>query len=143
MIRSIHIVNGPNLNLLGRREQAIYGSLSFEQYFGELKKEFPHTALHYFQSNHEGHLIDYLHQFGFDQEAGIVLNAGGLTHTSIALRDAVAAIASPTIEVHISDVFQRESFRWRSYLTDVCVARFLGYGLDGYKMGIDYLLTVR
>lgn len=141
MINSIHILNGPNLNLLGKREIEIYGSVTFEEYFEVLKKAFPDITLYYYQSNHEGHLIDYLHQFGFDQEVGIVLNAGGLTHTSIALRDAVAAIESQTIEVHISNIFKRESFRWKSYLTDVCVAHFIGHGLDGYKMGIDYLLT--
>jgi 3-dehydroquinate dehydratase-2 len=141
LIKTIHIVNGPNLNLLGKREVEIYGSKTFETYFEELKKNFPQTTLHYYQSNHEGHLMDYLHQFGFDQESGIILNAGGLTHTSICLRDAIAAIECPTIEVHISNIYKRESFRWKSYLTDVCVAHFIGHGLDGYRMGIDYLLS--
>ncbi len=141
MINSIHIINGPNLNLLGRREQAIYGSVSFEEYFTELKRAFPDIRLRYFQSNHEGHLIDYLHQYGFENQTGFILNAGGLTHTSIVLRDAVAAIESPTVEVHISNIYKRESFRWKSYLKDVCATHFIGLGLEGYRKGIDYLLT--
>jgi 3-dehydroquinate dehydratase-2 len=141
MINSIHIINGPNLNLLGQREKEIYGSVPFAQYFEELKNAFPDIHLHYYQSNHEGHLIDYLHQFGFEQETGIIINAGGLTHTSIVLRDAIAAIDCPAVEVHISDIFKREPFRWKSYLTDVCVAHFIGYGLEGYQKSVDYLLS--
>ncbi len=141
MIDTIHIIHGPNLNLLGRREREIYGLVSFETYFQTLQDNFPKIRLHYFQSNHEGHLIDYLHQYGFEPNTGLILNAGGLTHTSVSLRDAVAAIDTPTIEVHITDIFKREPFRWHSYLTDVCAAHFIGYGLEGYQKGVDYLLA--
>jgi 3-dehydroquinate dehydratase-2 len=143
LINSIHIINGPNLNLIGIREKDIYGSVSFEEYFEELKAIFPQVQLQYFQSNHEGHLIDYLHQYGFEKQTGIILNAGGLTHTSVVLGDAIAAIDTPTIEVHISDVFERESFRWKSYLSEVCIAHYIGHGLSGYKKGIDYLLATK
>lgn len=140
MIHSIHIINGPNLNLLGKREQALYGSVTFEDYFEQLKVAFPAIKLHYYQSNHEGHLIDYLHQFGFEKGVGFVLNAGGLSHTSIALRDAVAAIECPVVEVHITDIARRESFRHHSFLTEVSAAHFIGHGLEGYKMGVNYLV---
>lgn len=141
MINSIHILNGPNLNLLGKREIEIYGSSTFEQYFEVLKKAFPQITLYYYQSNHEGHLIDYLHQFGFEKNSGFVLNAGGLSHTSISLRDAVAAIECPVVEVHITDISKRESFRQHSFITDVSAAHFIGHGLEGYKMGVDYLVS--
>ena len=140
MMTTIHIVNGPNLNLLGRREPAIYGTTSFEQYFESLKAGFPDIQLTCMQSNHEGVLIDTLHNFGFIPGTGIVLNAGAYTHTSIALRDAIAAIEAPVIEVHISDIYQREPFRHHSFLTDVCHRHFTGHGLDGYRMAIECLL---
>jgi len=139
MIQRILIINGPNLNLLGRREPEVYGSVSFETYFEEIKNKFPETRLDYFQSNHEGALIDYLHQNGFSENTGIILNAGGLSHTSISLRDAVSAIDIPVVEVHISDIYHREPFRQLSYLTDVCAAHFIGKGLDGYRMAIEFL----
>ncbi len=141
MINRIHILNGPNLNLLGKREPEIYGSVSFEEYFDELKKKYPDVELKYFQSNHEGAIIDYLHQNGFSVNTGIILNAGGLSHTSIALRDAVTSIETPVIEVHISDIHKRESFRQHSYLTDVCVSNFIGSGLKGYDWAIDYFIN--
>lgn len=140
MIQTIHIINGPNLNLLGKREVELYGSVSFETFFEELKKKYPPVSLLYFQSNHEGALLDYLQAHGFEMNTGMILNAGGLTHTSIALRDAVAAIETPVVEVHISDIYTRESFRWHSFLTDVCVAHFTGHGLEGYRMGVDFLI---
>lgn len=139
VIQNIYIINGPNLNLLGRREPDLYGTVSFETYFELLRDDFPALALHYFQTNHEGQILDELHRIGFDADAGIVLNAGALTHTSIALRDAVAAITAPVVEVHISDIFRREPFRWQSYLRDVCVAHYIGHGLDGYRMGVLFL----
>ena len=141
MISVIYILNGPNLNLLGQREPEVYGTQSFEAYLESIREQFPFVHIHYFQSNHEGFLIDKLHEVGFNEETGIVLNAGGLSHTSISLRDAVSAIAAPTVEVHISDIRKREEFRHHSYLTDVCVAHFIGQGVLGYDSGIEYLLA--
>ena len=135
----IIIINGPNLNLLGIRETSIYGKQSFEQYFELLQMEFPGVTLHYFQSNHEGELIDKLHEVGFSYN-GIVLNAGAYTHTSIAIADAIAAIETPTIEVHISNVHKREKFRHHSYLSPNCIGVIVGLGLKGYDLAIDYFL---
>jgi len=115
----ILILNGPNLNLLGKREPEIYGSQTFEEYFDFLEKKFEAHNLFYFQSNHEGVLIDKLHEVGFSWD-GIILNAGGYTHTSIALMDAVSAITTPVVEVHISNIYEREKFRHHSYLEKVC-----------------------
>jgi 3-dehydroquinate dehydratase-2 len=135
----ILVINGPNLNLLGKREPDIYGSRSFEDFFAELKKDFPQIGLEYFQSNHEGALIDKLHEAGFSAD-GIVLNAGALTHTSIALADAVAAIQTPVIEVHISNVHQRETFRHHSYLSAKCTGSIIGLGLEGYRLAVEYFV---
>lgn len=135
----ISIVNGPNLNLLGVREKSIYGAQSFESYFEELKQAFHTVDLQYFQSNHEGELLDYLHKIGFSYK-GVVLNAGAFTHTSVALADAIAAIESPVVEVHISNIYAREAFRHHSYLTKNCAGIISGLGLAGYKLGIQYLL---
>jgi 3-dehydroquinate dehydratase-2 len=135
----ILIINGPNLNLLGRREPTIYGSLSFEQYFTSLQAQFPAHELAYFQSNQEGALIDKLHEVGFDWD-GIVLNAGAYTHTSIALADAIAAIETPVIEVHISNVHQREAFRHHSYLSPNCKGVIVGLGLQGYELGVRAII---
>ena len=142
MIERIHIINGPNLNLLGKREPEIYGSVSFETYLQELKSKYPQVELVYFQSNHEGLIIDYLQIHGIEKNVGFILNAAGLSHTSISIRDAVTFISAPVIEVHISDVFKREPFRWHSYLTEVCAGHFIGKGLDGYRMAIDFLLEM-
>ncbi len=137
----IAIVNGPNLNLIGKREPAIYGSVSFDDYMKGLREKYKTISLDYFQSNHEGDLIDYLQQADSKEDlAGIVLNAGGYTHTSIALRDTVAAIGKRVVEVHISDLTQREAFRQQSYLRDVVCATYMGYGLQSYDKGIDFLL---
>lgn len=136
----ILILNGPNLNLLGKREPEIYGHESFEDYFGHLEVKFPDVALEYFQSNHEGALIDKIHEVGFEYD-GIVFNAGGYTHTSIALADAVKGITTPVVEVHISNVMEREPFRHHSYLSPVCVAHYIGLGLDGYKEGVNFLIN--
>jgi 3-dehydroquinate dehydratase-2 len=136
----ILIVNGPNLNLLGRREPEIYGHQRFEDYFEALRAQFPAATLEYFQSNHEGALLDRLHADGFVVQ-GIVLNAGALTHSSIALADAVAAIPAPVVEVHISNVHRREGFRHHSYLAPHCVGSIVGLGLDGYRLAVDYLLN--
>lgn len=135
----ILIINGPNLNLLGRREPSVYGSKSFEEYAAELDLMFPEIEIGYFQTNHEGAIIDKLHEVGFEA-VGIVLNPGAYTHTSIAIRDAVAAIEAPVVEVHISDIYTREPFRWHSYLDGVCAHRITGKGLDGYRMAIEFLV---
>ncbi|MEO6038528.1 MAG: type II 3-dehydroquinate dehydratase [Saprospiraceae bacterium] len=135
---NILVINGPNLNLLGRRETEIYGDRPFEAFFSELQPQFEGHALTYFQSNHEGLLIDKLHEAGFTVD-GIVLNAGAFTHTSIALADAVAAIPAPVIEVHISNVHARESFRHHSFLSAKCKGSIVGLGLEGYRLAIAYL----
>ncbi len=137
----IAIVNGPNLNLLGKREPAIYGTRSFEDYLVELRSTFPEVDIHYFQSNHEGALIDELQRLDEIGYAGIVLNAGGYTHTSVALRDCVSAIGTIVAEVHISDISQRETFRQISYLTDVCAFTIQGKGLEGYAEAIKQLIV--
>ena len=129
------IINGPNLNLLGVREKSIYGDQSFEDYFEILKTKFPQIDLEYFQSNHEGELIDKIHSIGFSYD-GIVLNAGGLTHTSVALTDAIAAVSSKTIEVHISNIHAREEFRHHSFLTKNCEGIIAGLGVKGYELAI-------
>lgn len=134
----IVIINGPNLNLVGVREPEIYGSKSFVVYIAELQEKYPDIDIDYYQSNHEGDLLDKLHEIGFSVE-GIILNAGAYTHTSIALGDAVKAITSPVVEVHISNVFERETFRHHSYLTEACVHHIIGQGLKGYEMAIEYL----
>lgn len=136
---TIHILNGPNLNLLGKREPEIYGSQSFAAFFEQLQQQFSQHTLHYYQSNHEGALIDQLHEWGFSSE-GIILNAGGYTHTSVALADAVSAISAPVVEVHISRVHAREAFRHHSYLSPVCAGTITGLGLSGYNLALQYLL---
>lgn len=135
----IHILNGPNLNLLGRRNPEVYGSLSFEAFLPQLVERFPDIEIRSFQSNHEGDLIDYLHTFGFETGHAFILNAGGYSHTSIALRDAVEAIHNKVVEVHISDINQREAFRQFSYLEEVCIQSIIGKGLEGYAEAISFL----
>lgn len=135
----IHIINGPNLNLLGKRQPEIYGSKSFEEYLEELKAEFPEQDISYFQSNHEGAIIDKLHEIGFD-ECGIILNPGGLTHSSVSLGDAIASIHAPVIEVHLSDINNREDFRKVNYAGPNCKGHLIGLGLDGYKMAVELLI---
>ena len=134
----ILILNGPNLNLLGRREPEIYGNVTFDDFFHELKTRFSGIHLEYFQSNHEGALLDKLHDSGLHAD-GIVINAGALAHTSIALADAIAAVPAPVIEVHISNVHQREPFRHHSYLSAKCVGSIVGLGLEGYRLAVKYL----
>jgi 3-dehydroquinate dehydratase II len=137
---NIQIINGPNLNLLGRREPGTYGTQSFEEYFQQLKARFPKTELHYFQSNVEGELINKLHETGFHFD-GIILNAGAYTHTSVAIHDAIAAIKTPVVEVHISNVYAREEFRHRSLITSKCVGLITGFGLESYALAVQYLLS--
>ena len=134
------IINGPNLNLLGIREKEIYGETSFEEYLSTLKSKFKDIELEFFQSNHEGELIEKIQEVGFSYE-GIIINAGGFTHTSVALRDAIASVSSPAIEVHISNILNREDFRKKSYLSDVCKGIISGLGLKGYEFAVDYFLS--
>ena len=134
----IQIVNGPNLNLLGRREPDIYGQTSFEDYLPKLKSMYPGVQIDYFQSNHEGALIDKLQEVGFSYD-GIILNAGAYTHTSVALHDCIRGIRTPVIEVHISNVHQREDFRHHSFLSPACKGVICGFGLDSYRLGIEAL----
>jgi len=135
-MKRIQIINGPNLNLLGKREPSVYGNQSFEDYFDELKTQYPQVELSYFQSNVEGEIVNKLHEVGFDFD-GIIINAGAYTHTSIAIADAVRAIKTPAIEVHISNVYQRESYRHSSYLSEVCRGCILGFGLDSYRLAVE------
>jgi 3-dehydroquinate dehydratase-2 len=138
----IIIINGPNLNLLGKREPEIYGATTFEDFFRVLQKEFSNKVqISYFQSNHEGAIIDKLHDVGF-RRTGIVLNAGGLTHTSVALGDAVAAIPAPVVEVHISNIHVRESFRHHSYISKYAKGIIVGCGLNGYRLAVMHLLQM-
>jgi len=135
----IIIINGPNLNLLGTREPEIYGRESFEEFFARLQLEYDSVSLHYFQSNHEGELINKLQEVGFSFD-GIILNAGAYSHTSVAIADAISAIKTPVIEVHISNIFEREPFRHHSYLSAVCEGGIFGLGLDGYILAMEYFL---
>ena len=134
------IINGPNLNLLGKREKSIYGDISFDEYFSQLVEEFPDLELEYFQSNVEGELIDKLQEVGFSYDY-ILLNAGGYTHTSVALADCIKAIETPVTEVHISNIYAREDFRKKSLLSENCKAVICGLGLDSYKAGLTILLN--
>lgn len=142
----IAILNGPNLNLLGRREPAIYGTCSMEQVLVDLQRAYPDVYIEYHQSNHEGDLIDWVQQYaGLTGDMrgepldGIILNAGGYTHTSVALRDAVACCRVPVVEVHVSDIRERESFRQLSLLTDVCAHTIMGHGVQGYREALEWI----
>lgn len=136
----IAIINGPNLNLLGKREPGIYGNQSFEDYFDELQKLFPQISFSYFQSNVEGELINELQRVGFDFQ-GIVMNPGGYTHTSVAIGDAIAAIKAPLVEVHISNVHAREDFRKLSHVSAKAAGSIIGLGLKGYELAIQWLIA--
>lgn len=135
----IAIINGPNLNLLGKREPAIYGNQTFDDYLKLLQQKFPQIAFYYFQSNIEGELIDEIQNAGFTYD-GIVINPGGYTHTSVALGDAIAAITTPVIEVHISNIFGREDFRKLSHVSGKSVGVISGLGLKGYELAVEYLM---
>jgi 3-dehydroquinate dehydratase-2 len=135
----IQIINGPNLNLLGKREPGIYGNEGFEAFFEKLKGVFPNVEIHYFQSNVEGEIINELHQVGFSYD-GIVMNAGAYTHTSIAIADAVAAIKTPVIEVHISNVYAREEYRHHSMMAKNCKGIITGFGMQSYQLAIQSFL---
>ena len=136
----ILILNGPNLNLLGKREPETYGNLSFEDFFSTLKSRYTQIDLEYYQSNVEGEMINKLHQVGFTYD-GIILNAGAYTHTSVALHDAIAAIKTPVVEVHISNIYAREEFRHKSLITSKCAGLITGLGLEGYALAIQSFLN--
>ncbi len=134
------IINGPNLNLLGKRETSIYGAQSFEEYFTTLKSKYSTIQLEYYQSNVEGELINKIHEVGFTYD-GIIINAGAYTHTSVAIRDAIAGIKSPTIEVHISNTYAREDFRHHSYLSPKCKGVIVGFGMDSYRLAVEAFIA--
>ena len=134
------IINGPNLNLLGIREKEIYGDQSFEDFYKSLKEKYENVSIEYYQSNHEGELIEKIQEIGFKYD-GIIINGGGFTHTSIALRDAISSIKCPAVEVHISNILSREEFRKKSYLSDVCQGIISGLGLSGYEYAIQYFIS--
>ncbi len=134
------IINGPNLNLLGKREPSIYGNTDFEQFFSALQKAYPQIDFSYRQSNVEGKIVDALHEFGFSYD-GIIINAGAYTHTSIAIRDAIAGIASQVIEVHISNTLSRENFRHSSVIGAVCKGCIMGFGLDSYRLAVEHFVS--
>ncbi len=136
--KQILVLNGPNLNLLGKREPETYGAKSFEDYFVELKTKFPSIELAYFQSNLEGELVNKIQETNWD---GIVLNAAGYTHTSVAIRDAIAAVDTPVVEVHISNITKRESFRHESLISPVCIGCVFGFGLKSYELGLNYFVA--
>lgn len=133
----IQIINGPNLNLLGKRETSIYGNASFEDFFENLKSRYPKFELFYYQSNVEGEIVNKIHETGFDFD-GIIINAGAYTHTSIAIHDAIGGIQTPVVEVHISNVYAREEFRHKSLITSKCVGMLTGFGMESYALALEY-----
>ena len=138
----IQIINGPKINLLGKREPSVYGSETFESCLQRLEAQYPSVDFSYFQSNVEGEMIDKIHETGFDFD-GIVLNAGAYTHTSIALQDAIRAVTAPVVEVHISNVHKREEFRHKSMISCACVGVICGFGLDSYRLAVEALLNMK
>jgi len=136
----ISIVNGPNLNLLGKREKGIYGNSSFEEWLEKIRPHYPQIEFDFFQSNIEGEIVSYIQKVGFTSD-GIVLNAGAYTHTSVAIRDAIAAVSTPVAEVHISSILSRESFRHESLIGPVCKGSIMGFSLDSYRLGIESFLV--
>ncbi len=138
----IQIINGPNLNMLGVREPSVYGSRTFDDYLAELRQHYPEVQIDYYQSNHEGDLVDCIQSCGFDAD-GIVLNAGAYTHTSVALCDALRSVSAPAVEVHISNVHTREDFRHHSYISAACRGVICGFGLDSYRLAIEALLAAQ
>lgn len=139
-MKRIQIINGPNLNLIGKREPDVYGARSFEDYLKDLRVRYPQVQLDYYQSNHEGELIDCIHACGFEAD-GIILNAGAYTHTSVALHDALRAVPAPAIEVHISNVHQREEFRHQSLISAACRGVICGFGLDSYRLAVEAFIN--
>lgn len=138
---NIKIINGPNLNLLGRREPEKYGNSSFEDYLLTLKQRYPDIAFDYFQSNVEGEIINEIHKSGFSYE-GIILNAGGYTHTSVAISDAIASVSTPVIEVHITNIAAREEFRHTSLISRSCTGSIIGFGLESYRLAVEAIIEM-
>src|SRR6188474_561043 len=136
----IQIINGPNLNLLGKREPEVYGNKTFDTFYDELKKRFPKVEFAYYQSNIEGEIINKLQETGFSYD-GIILNAGAYTHTSVAIHDAIGSIKTPVVEVHISNVYAREEFRHKSLITSKCAGMITGFGLEGYALAMMWLIN--
>lgn len=139
MRKHLHIINGPNLNLLGTRETEIYGSVPFDEYLEQLRMQFPKLNITFFQSNIEGEIINNLHEMGF-KATGILMNAGGFTHTSVAIGDAVAAITTPVVEIHISNIFAREEYRHKSFIAPHAMGIISGFGLESYRLGVLYFI---
>lgn len=137
----IQIINGPNLNLLGKREPGVYGVTSFDDYLKQLRERYPQIQLDYYQSNVEGELIDKIHETGFDYD-GIILNAGAYTHTSIALQDAIRAVKTPVVEVHISNVHKREEFRHKSMISCACAGVICGFGMNSYRLAVEAIMEL-
>lgn len=142
-VMKILIINGPNLNLLGKREEGIYGSVSFDDYLMLLQKKYENDEITLYQSNHEGDIIDMLHKVGFGEVDAVVLNAGAYTHTSIAISDAIRAIKVPVVEVHISNIHAREEYRHKSYIAASCVGTIAGFGLDSYRLAIEAVKVLK
>lgn len=140
-MKKIQVINGPNLNLLGKREPTVYGNASFEGYLTALRTRFPQCEISYYQSNVEGEMINKIHEVGFEYD-GIVLNAGAYTHTSIALHDAIKSVTTPVVEVHISNVHARESFRHVSMISAACKGVILGFGLDSYRLAVEAFVSI-
>ncbi len=139
----ILIINGPNLNLLGKRQPEIYGTVTFEDFLKDLRKEYPGIKINYYQTNHEGSIIDKLQEAENEEYLGIILNPAAYTHTSIAIADTILAMQTPIVEVHISDISKREGFRQISYIADYVTARIMGRGLDGYREAVQFLLDIK
>ena len=139
MVPRIIIINGPNLNLLGKRDPELYGGRSMEEYLHDMREKHPLVQVEYLQTNHEGQIIDWLHGFGFHVD-GIVINAGGYAHSSVAIRDAIEVIPCPVVDVHISNIYEREDFRHVNMLKDNCIASIVGQGLDGYELAVLKIL---
>lgn len=138
----IQIINGPNLNLLGKREKEIYGEVDFDKFLRLLKEHFEDIEIEYYQSNVEGEIINKIHEVGFEYD-GIILNAGGYTHTSVAIADAITAVKTPTVEVHISNIFAREEYRHVSLIGSKCIGSISGFGLDSYRLAIESLRVIQ
>jgi len=138
----IQIINGPNLNLLGKREPELYGGATFEDYLESLKKSFPDFSFSYYQSNIEGEIINKIHETGFSYD-GIIINPGGYTHTSVSIADAVASVKTPVVEVHITNVAAREEFRHKSLVGRYCAGSIIGFGLDGYRLAVEALIEIK
>ena len=139
-MKRIEIINGPNLNLTGKREPEVYGTTTMEEYLDELRKQFPEVEIGYYQSNVEGELINHIQQVGFSAD-GLIVNFGGYSHTSVALRDALLAVPAPKIEVHLSNIFAREDYRHHSLITSACRGMVCGLGLKGYELALQALLA--